>query len=60
MHQALTAGSTVADVLDTVAAVAATGAPTLVMSYWNPIERIGVDSFARAPARGWRSGRDHP
>ncbi len=35
-----------AHVLDTVAAVAATGAPTLVMSYWNPIERIGVEAFA--------------
>lgn len=44
--RALDAGSTVAHVLDTVAAVAATGAPTLVMSYWNPIERIGVEAFA--------------
>jgi tryptophan synthase alpha chain len=35
--RALDAGSTVAHVLDTVSAVAATGAPTLVMSYWNPI-----------------------
>ncbi len=46
VHQSLTAGSTVAGVLDTVAAVAATGAPTLVMSYWNPIEHIGVEAFA--------------
>jgi tryptophan synthase alpha chain len=44
--QSLNSGSNVAHVLDTVAAVAATGAPTLVMSYWNPIERIGVDAFA--------------
>jgi tryptophan synthase alpha chain len=44
--RALDGGSTVAHVLDTVAAVAATGAPTLVMSYWNPIERIGVEAFA--------------
>jgi tryptophan synthase alpha chain len=42
----MNAGSNVAHVLDTVAAVAATGAPTLVMSYWNPIERIGVGAFA--------------
>jgi tryptophan synthase alpha chain len=45
--RALDAGSTVAHVLDTVAAVAATGAPTLVMSYWNPIERIGVEAFSQ-------------
>ena len=44
--QSLNSGSNVAHVLDTVAAVAATGAPTLVMSYWNPIERIGVEAFA--------------
>jgi len=47
VHQSMTGGSNVAHVLDTVSAVAATGAPTLVMSYWNPIERVGVDSFAQ-------------
>jgi tryptophan synthase alpha chain len=46
VHRALTHGSTVARVLDTVTEVAATGAPTLVMSYWNPIERIGPGAFA--------------
>ena len=46
VHQAMMGGSNVAHVLDTVGAVAATGAPTLVMSYWNPIERVGVGSFA--------------
>jgi len=46
VHQSLTAGSTVAGVLDTVSAVSASGAPTLVMSYWNPIEHIGVEVFA--------------
>ncbi len=35
------------DVLRTVEAVASTGVPTLVMSYWNPILRYGVDAFAR-------------
>lgn len=43
---ALAAGVTTADVLHTVNGVARTGAPTLVMSYWNPIERFGVDRFA--------------
>jgi tryptophan synthase alpha chain len=27
--------------------VAATGVPTLVMTYWNPVDRHGVDAFAR-------------
>lgn len=38
----------ISDVLDTVAAVAQTGAPTLVMSYWNPIEQYGTEKFAAA------------
>lgn len=44
---ALAAGTTPRDVLRTVQAVAATGVPTLVMTYWNPVERYGVDRFAR-------------
>jgi tryptophan synthase alpha chain len=44
---ALAAGIRAADVLRTVESVAAAGAPVLVMSYWNPIERYGVDRFAR-------------
>jgi tryptophan synthase alpha chain len=43
---ALRGGVTTRLVLATVEAVAATGAPTLVMSYWSPIERYGVDAFA--------------
>jgi tryptophan synthase alpha chain len=39
-------GSTTGKVIETVAAVARTGAPTLVMSYWNPIEKFGVNRFA--------------
>ena len=38
VHQALVGGSSVAHVLETVSGVAATGAPTLVMSYWNPMK----------------------
>jgi tryptophan synthase alpha chain len=45
-QQALEAGVRIADVLATVEAVAATGTPTLVMTYWNPIERYGVERFA--------------
>lgn len=43
---ALTSGTSTGDVLDTVREVASTGAPVLVMTYWNPIERYGVQRFA--------------
>lgn len=45
-QQALEGGTRTADVLRTVEAVAATGTPTLVMTYWNPVERWGVERFA--------------
>lgn len=54
--QALAQGTTVADVLRTVEAIAATGAPTLIMSYWNPIERYGVDRFAKELAAAGGAG----
>jgi tryptophan synthase alpha chain len=47
VHQALTGGVHVADVLRTVEAVAGIGVPTLVMTYWNPVDRYGVSAFAR-------------
>ncbi|NHC45499.1 tryptophan synthase subunit alpha [Motilibacter sp. K478] len=43
---ALRGGATPRDVLTTVEAVAATGTPTLVMSYYNPIDHIGPARFA--------------
>jgi tryptophan synthase alpha chain len=46
VHRALTGGTHVADVLRTVSALAAAGVPTLVMTYWNPVDRYGVDAFA--------------
>jgi tryptophan synthase alpha chain len=45
-QRALEGGVRTRDVLRTVEAVAATGTPTLVMTYWNPVERYGVDRFA--------------
>jgi tryptophan synthase alpha chain len=48
---ALKAGVTTTDVMDTVRAVSATGVPTMVMSYWNPIERFGVQRFAHELAK---------
>jgi tryptophan synthase alpha chain len=43
---ALEAGIRTTDVLRTVEAVAATGVPTVVMTYWNPVERYGAERFA--------------
>ena len=45
-QRALDGGTRTRDVLRTVGAVAETGAPVLVMTYWNPVERYGVDRFA--------------
>ena len=42
----LEGGTKSATVINTVKRVADLGVPALVMSYWNPIERYGVDSFA--------------
>jgi len=56
VEAALTAGTTTDDVLRTVREVAATGAPTLVMSYWNPIERYGARRFAEALAAAGGAG----
>lgn len=46
-QQALERGVHTVDVLRTVEAVAATGTPTVVMTYWNPVERYGVARFAK-------------
>jgi tryptophan synthase alpha chain len=55
-QRALDGGVRTADVLRTVEAVAATGVPTLVMTYWNPIERYGVDRFAADLANAGGAG----
>ena len=47
VHRALTSGTHVADVLRTVEALASENIPTLVMTYWNPVDRYGVRAFAR-------------
>lgn len=44
-ERARAAGTRTTDVLHVVEQVAAV-APTLVMTYWNPVERFGVDRFA--------------
>ena len=56
VHRALTGGTHVRDVLRTVAAVARTGVPVLVMTYWNPVDHYGVAAFARDLAAAGGSG----
>jgi len=56
VQAALDAGVNTLDVLRVVEGVAATGAPTLVMSYWNPIERFGTDRFAERLAAAGGAG----
>ena len=55
-QQALDRGVRTTDVLRTVEAVASTGTPTVVMTYWNPIERYGVERFARDLAAAGGAG----
>jgi tryptophan synthase alpha chain len=66
-QQALDGGVRTADVLRTVEAVAATGVPTVVMTYWNPVEhyggasrrsdgRSGVERFAQDLANAGGAG----
>ena len=56
VEAALVTGTTTDDVLTTVGEVAVAGAPTLVMSYWNPIERYGALRFAEALAAAGGAG----
>ncbi len=55
-QQALEGGVRTTDVLRTVEAVAATGTPTLVMTYWNPVVRYGVARFAADLANAGGAG----
>ena len=55
-QQALDGGVRTADVLRTVEAIAALGAPTVVMTYWNPIEKYGVERFAADLANAGGAG----
>lgn len=55
--QALDNGFRVSDVFDIVAAVtAASDAAVLVMTYWNPVMRMGVDEFSRRLAEAGGAG----
>ncbi|MBO3745375.1 tryptophan synthase subunit alpha [Streptosporangiaceae bacterium NEAU-GS5] len=47
VHRSLVNGTRIADVMRTVEGVAKTGAATLVMTYWNPVDQYGAERFAR-------------
>lgn len=53
---ALQNGVRLKDVFTAVRAVAAVGAPALVMTYWNPVLRYGVERFADDLARAGGAG----
>ncbi len=55
VQAALDGGVRIRDVLDTAAALAPQVA-TVVMTYWNPVERYGVERFAEALAAGGAAG----
>jgi len=57
---AVRAGVGMRDVLRAVEAVAAAGAVPVVMSYWNPIERYGVERFAADLAAAGGAGAITP
>jgi tryptophan synthase alpha chain len=53
---AVRAGVGINDALRAVSAVADAGAAAVVMTYWNPVDRYGVDRFAAALASAQGSG----
>lgn len=54
---ALRGGVRIADVIRTVReAHAATGKPVLIMTYWNPVDRYGVERFAEELAEAGGAG----
>ena len=56
VQQSLERGIRTTDVLRIVEAVAVTGAKVVVMSYWNPVERYGVERFSADLADAGGSG----
>jgi tryptophan synthase alpha chain len=57
---AVRAGVSMRDALTAVQALADAGGAAVVMSYWNPIERYGVDAFAADLAAAGGSGAITP
>jgi tryptophan synthase alpha chain len=57
---ALAAGVRTRDTLRIIEAVANAGAPVVLMTYWNPIEKYGVNAFARDLAATGATGMITP
>ncbi|XVV14663.1 tryptophan synthase subunit alpha [Actinoplanes sp. CA-131856] len=57
---ALAAGVRTRDTLKIIEAVSRTGAPVVLMTYWNPIEKYGVNAFARDLASAGATGMITP
>ena len=57
---ALANGVRTRDTLRIIEAVVATGATVVLMTYWNPVERYGVDAFARDLAAAGATGMITP
>ena len=56
---ALRGGVRVRDTLTAVEAITNAGGRAVVMTYWNPVLRYGIDSFCPRSCRGWRIRLDH-
>ena len=57
---ALAGGVRTRDTLRAIETVARAGAPVVLMTYWNPVERYGVNAFARDLAAAGASGMITP
>ncbi|MEY4734669.1 MAG: hypothetical protein RL428_4 [Actinomycetota bacterium] len=57
---ALNNGTSAHDVLDALEVAVSAGVPSVVMTYWNPIEKFGVEKFAQAISDRGGSGVIHP
>jgi tryptophan synthase alpha chain len=57
---ALNNGTGAEDVLDALEVATKAGIPSVVMTYWNPIEKYGVEKFASAIKAHGGSGVIHP
>ena len=57
---ALDNGTGAEDVLDALEVATQAGIPSVVMTYWNPIEKYGVERFAQAISLHGGSGVIHP
>jgi tryptophan synthase alpha chain len=55
-EQSLAHGTGAADVFSALKCATDAGVPAVVMTYWNPIERYGVDEFAQSIADNGGSG----